>query len=198
MKGVYCVSQFVKCLQYWLSALVAPEPSVNVSSQRGKIGIAAHYSYNLVWTSVSSKLSQLLHTRARQCSVAWRCTTLLSDTQQYNAHSLIHLACYCTPCFILILPFQFHLFLHRSRVCPLLTPAQRSHDTCCQFFLLWIRCVVFGRRFCVWQVLLNRYTWLHLATTDNNTTSGPAAKITLYFKCVCKCKCEGHPMTCLC
>ena len=33
MKAICCVSQFVKCLQYWLSALVSPEPSVIVSSQ---------------------------------------------------------------------------------------------------------------------------------------------------------------------
>ena len=82
----------------------------------GKIGIAAHYSYTLVWTAVSSKLSQVLHTSARQCSDAWRCCRhgaqpccpILSSTTFTLLFTLFATA---PPALSLYCPFSFTCFV---------------------------------------------------------------------------------------
>jgi hypothetical protein len=103
MEAMYCVSQFDKCLQYWLSALVAPEPSVIVSSQavwwNMSTSIAAHYNYTLVWASFSSKPPQVLHTCGRRCSDAWR--TVVTEHNPAVQYSAMQSSLPYAPCLLL-------------------------------------------------------------------------------------------------
>jgi hypothetical protein len=104
--------------------IVAPEPSVIVSSQAVRwntlTSIVAHYNYTLVWTSVSSKLSQVLHTCGRQCSDACRCCRhgaqpscpLLSNTMLTPLFTLLATA---LPALSLHCSFSFTCFVIACR-----------------------------------------------------------------------------------
>jgi hypothetical protein len=110
VKAVYCVSQFVKCLQYWLSALVAPEPSVNVSSQAVKLALLRIIA--ITWYEPQFCLSSPRSCTQVQDSVmmpdgAQPCCPILSSTMLTLLFTLLATA---LPLLSLYCPFNFTCF----------------------------------------------------------------------------------------